>query len=960
MAAFNRYAVDPWGDGVDSNCDGIDGIDIDGDGEAGRPSGGPDCDDLDPAIDSSTDGDADGLPFCEGDCDDSDPAVGSTGDGDGDGLSACSGDCRDDLVSVRPGVTEICDGLDTDCDGSFAGEEDADGDQDPACSDCDDGDGGRDGLDGDGDGVSSCQGDCEDDIAVIQPYAQDPWGDGFDTNCDGIDGFDLDNDGEAGDASGGPDCDDLDAAVLSSTDSDGDGTTLCAGDCDDDNPAMDTTVDADGDGLSGCAGDCRDDLAWVHPGAPELCDGLDSDCDGAFPGEEDADGDQDPACSDCDDGDGGVDGLDVDGDGVSSCEGDCFDTVATVNPYAPDPWGDGADSNCDGIDGVDLDGDGEAGSASGGPDCEDLDATVSSGTDADGDGVSPCEGDCDDGDAIVHPGAPELCDGVDGDCDSTIPGEGDVDGDGTLTCADCDDGDAGRWPGALDSYGDGVDQDCDGADGVDGDGDGFAVAGGDCDDGNANVYPTAPDTFGDGWDQDCDGADGEDQDGDGFSIAAGDCDDAYPSWSPAAPDAYGDGVDTNCDGSDGVDGDGDGYAIAAGDCDDSDPLPCELVAVSAGYDMSCAILDTGALRCWGSNYYGQLGPGRPWTLGNYSVPAIAGDIPLDGVAVGVTSGFRHTCVLLDTGAVRCWGNNQYGQLGTGTMIGGVDVALGGVATQIAAGSYHTCAVLDTGGLRCWGQGVSGQLGYASTASVGDDETPASVGDVQVGGSVLQVSAGFGHTCALLVGGTVRCWGLGTLGRLGYGNTDTIGDDEVPAVAGDLSLGGAAMQVAVGWGHACALLGSGALRCWGHSLQGALGYGNQFTIGDDEDPSWAGDVPVGGTVVAVAAGLGHTCAILEAGAVRCWGYGRNGELGSGATNNIGDDEIPAQAGDVPTGGSAAALALGGSHTCALFDMGQIRCWGNAYYGQLGYGNMNGIGDNEWPSAVGYVQVALPSL
>jgi alpha-tubulin suppressor-like RCC1 family protein len=149
-------------------------------------------------------------------------------------------------------------------------------------------------------------------------------------------------------------------------------------------------------------------------------------------------------------------------------------------------------------------------------------------------------------------------------------------------------------------------------------------------------------------------------------------------------------------------------------------------------------------------------------------------------------------------------------------------------------------------------GSGGLLGYGNTNNIGDDETPASAGDVPVlsadelsaGVSVAQITAGTFHTCALLSTGNVRCWGGGGLsGQLGYGNLNTIGDDETPDSAGDVDVGGPVVQITAGVEHTCALLETGAVRCWGRSDLGQLGYGNLITIGDDETPATAGDVVV---------------------------------------------------------------------------------------------------------------------
>jgi alpha-tubulin suppressor-like RCC1 family protein len=262
-------------------------------------------------------------------------------------------------------------------------------------------------------------------------------------------------------------------------------------------------------------------------------------------------------------------------------------------------------------------------------------------------------------------------------------------------------------------------------------------------------------------------------------------------------------------------------------------------------------------------------------------------------------------------------------------------------------------LLETGAARCWGMGASGQLGYGNAWNIGDNEMPSSAGNISVGGTVVQIAAGGAHTCALLDRGAVRCWGWGAWGQLGYGGMESIGDDELPSSAGDVPVGGTVAQIAAGELHTCALLATGSVRCWGYAEYGRLGYGNTRPIGDDELPSSAGNVPVGGTVVQIAAGDFHTCALLDTGAVRCWGRGEAGRLGRGDTEGIGDDEPPSDAGDVSVGGRVVQIAAGGDHTCALLASGSVRCWGLGTDGQLGYRDTENIGDDELPSSAGDV-------
>jgi alpha-tubulin suppressor-like RCC1 family protein len=252
------------------------------------------------------------------------------------------------------------------------------------------------------------------------------------------------------------------------------------------------------------------------------------------------------------------------------------------------------------------------------------------------------------------------------------------------------------------------------------------------------------------------------------------------------------------------------------------------------------------------------------------------------------------------------------------------------------------------------------LGYGNLEDIGDDETPASAGDIDIGGVAVGLAVGAEHTCVLLENGAVRCWGnadefsaeYGYGGRLGYGNSEDIGDDETPASAGDVDVGAPVVNLVAGEMHTCALLVGGAVRCWGWGVP--LGYGGQ-DIGDDETPASAGDVPIGGVAIAIAAGGSHTCAMMEGGGVRCWGLSQHGQLGYGNEDSVGLVNTPADVGLVDLGGVPIEISLGSDHTCALLEGGGIRCWGHAGYGRLGYANIEMIGDDETPASAGDVMV-----
>jgi alpha-tubulin suppressor-like RCC1 family protein len=140
--------------------------------------------------------------------------------------------------------------------------------------------------------------------------------------------------------------------------------------------------------------------------------------------------------------------------------------------------------------------------------------------------------------------------------------------------------------------------------------------------------------------------------------------------------------------------------------------------------------------------------------------------------------------------------------------------------------------------------------------------------------------------------------LGTFGRLGYGNEENVGDDETPASGAIADIGATVIELDGGGGKTCARLATAGVRCWGHGGHGQLGYAHTEDIGDDEPPRAAGDVRIGGTIVELSAGGSHACVRLDTGAIRCWGFGLNGQLGYGNAESIGDDELPNDAGDVP--------------------------------------------------------------
>lgn len=395
-------------------------------------------------------------------------------------------------------------------------------------------------------------------------------------------------------------------------------------------------------------------------------------------------------------------------------------------------------------------------------------------------------------------------------------------------------------------------------------------------------------------------------------------------------------------------------------CNELDLYPS---AVAAGSEHTCALLSSGAVRCWGLGTFGRLGYASSSSFGGNpgDVPALLADIDLGFGARAVAAGGSHTCALSEDGRVRCWGRGTFGQLGYGNSqnigddespVFAGDVPVGGVVTALAAGLNHTCALLEDASVKCWGLGSAGALGYGSTVNIGAVDTPAAVGAVDLGGRAVQIAAGDLHTCALREDGAVLCWGFGTGGRLGYGNVANIGDDETPASVGPISLGQRAVDIAAGSAHTCAVLEDGSVRCWGDGQNGRLGLASTTNVGDTPArlPDMVPTVSLGGAAQAVTAGSAHTCVRMVDGAVRCFGLGGDGRLGLGNTVSVGDNELPDAVPPIGFPGRVLGLEAGGAHTCALLADATY-CWGQNQSGQLGLGTTADLGDNEdadlWP-------------
>jgi alpha-tubulin suppressor-like RCC1 family protein len=236
-------------------------------------------------------------------------------------------------------------------------------------------------------------------------------------------------------------------------------------------------------------------------------------------------------------------------------------------------------------------------------------------------------------------------------------------------------------------------------------------------------------------------------------------------------------------------------------------------------------------------------------------------------------GGAFTCAVLHDGTVHCWGFNNRGQLGDGSLSTRLaPVAVAGLedVVGLATGAIHTCALLGNGQVSCWGGNAVGQLGDGTTT---DRLVPTPVVGLP---SAVAVAAGLGHTCALLADGTARCWGKNDQGQLGTGIT---GNMTVPVTPLDLT--GTAL-IATGGDHTCSSLVSGEVRCWGDNGVNQASH----LSGDQLSPVTvvlSSLVPLR-SVIAIATGNSHSCALQSSGAVYCWGANQSGQLGDGSTTS----------------------------------------------------------------------------
>ena len=337
--------------------------------------------------------------------------------------------------------------------------------------------------------------------------------------------------------------------------------------------------------------------------------------------------------------------------------------------------------------------------------------------------------------------------------------------------------------------------------------------------------------------------------------------------------------------------------------------------VVAGNAHSCALSSSGEMYCWGAGGLGQLASNDG--SGDRLTPT--GVATFGPRLLDLATGGDSTCAITESGEARCWGRNDFGQLGdTNFFPHPVPTEVAGLAAmrRIAIGPLHACGVSMATEVFCWGYNDTGQLGLGFAGPIAPaNRVPRLTG-------VQQIAVGGSHTCAILVTGLLQCWGSNYYGQIGDGQT--VVDNLIPTPT---PLIGRALAVAAGLVFTCAIDAPGIVYCWGANRFGQLGDG---TTVDRVTPVIVSALPQ--DIVSLSAALASTCAVSGAvGALYCWGYNNDGQLGvTGAMMYTTPTLVIAS--------GVASVTMGNNHACAVMRDGGLRCWGGI--GTIGNGSGSG--------------------
>lgn len=342
----------------------------------------------------------------------------------------------------------------------------------------------------------------------------------------------------------------------------------------------------------------------------------------------------------------------------------------------------------------------------------------------------------------------------------------------------------------------------------------------------------------------------------------------------------------------------------------------QIKRIAAGHQHTCAVTSDNRVKCWGSNDSGQLGLGTV-DMVPHPVPAV---VPCLSDVIQVAAGKSHTCALTILGEVLCWGGNHVGQLGTDNFMPYLTpqkVVTLDSFIEIVAGDDFTCARNGSSEAFCWGANNHKQLG--STFDVMSSEVPTGV----ILMNSTAIAAGSEHGCAIHKANELACWGNNAAGQAGQ-DPISMPDVDTPET---VAIMGGPSELAAGGHHSCALNAGGMAYCWGSNSSGQLGTGGEPNGSDS--PAVVSFFPVT-PLASISLGGLHSCAIAKfQKGVFCWGENASGQLGTG---NTVPQSMPAAV-DLGSKGGGVALALGYAHSCILTEHA-VKCWGDNTLGQLG--------------------------